>query len=198
MNGRGIIPITIFIIALVVVDPAYAILGLPDNFNNDNSTNTAQSEQQPIGGFSTYKDSTSLFTIQYPSDWKPTGVKDGHVTFTSPFDFESGKHLSQMIIFVVDTNASTLNQLISQRKSTLEHMPIANSKIIDESQATLAGLPAHKIITDSTLSTTTIQFNSVDIFTLKSGKQYSVTYTVGQQEDLPIIQQMIDSFQITK
>jgi hypothetical protein len=114
----------------------------------------------------------------------------------SPLDFESGKHLSTLIIGVTDTNASTLNQLISQHKSTLEHMPLVSAKIIDESQATLSGLPADKIVTDSTLSTTTIQFNAVEIFTLKNGKQYQVSYTLGQQEDLPIIQQMMDSFQI--
>jgi hypothetical protein len=80
----------------------------------------------------------------------------------------------------------------------LEHMPIVSAKIIDESQTTLSGLPAHKIVTDSTLSTTTIQFNSVEILALKNGKLYQISYTIGQQEDLPTIQQMIDSFQIPK
>jgi hypothetical protein len=39
--------LTAAIIVVVVINPAYA-----------------------IEGFSTYKDPTSLFTIQYPSDWK--------------------------------------------------------------------------------------------------------------------------------
>ncbi len=69
---------------------------------------------------------------------------------------------------------------------------------VDESQTTLSGLPAHKIITESTLSKTEIHTNIVEIFTLKNAKLYQVTYTVGEEEDLPIIQQMIDSFQITK
>ena len=34
-----------------------------------------------IEAFWTYKDPVSLFTIQYPSDWKTVGEKVGHVTF---------------------------------------------------------------------------------------------------------------------
>ena len=48
----------------------------------------------------------------------------------------------------------------------------------------------------SKLSTTTTRFGLVQIFTLKNGKQYSVSYDLGQPDDLPIIQQMINSFQI--
>jgi hypothetical protein len=60
--------LTAAIIIVVVINPTYA-----------------------IEGFSTYKDPTSLFTIQYPSDWKIVGQKVGNVTFTpqTPSDYSS-------------------------------------------------------------------------------------------------------------
>jgi hypothetical protein len=49
---------------------------------------------------------------------------------------------------------------------------------------------------DKESTSTAAQFNAVDIITLKNGKEYKVAYTLGQPDDLPIIQQMIDSFRI--
>ena len=153
-----------------------------------------------IEGFSTYKDPTSLFTIQYHSDWKTVGEKAGNVTFTSPLRLSdsssSTSHVSSLTIVVTNENASTLDQLISQDKLRLAHTPLVTARIINESQITLSGLPAHKIVTESVLSSTTVQFNTIELFTLKNGKQYSVSYNLGQIDDLPIIQQMINSFKI--
>jgi hypothetical protein len=156
----------------------------------------AQTETPAIEGFSTYDDPGSLFSIQYPSDWKILSSKVGDVTFTTPFDFGSGRQMSMVIIVVSDTKATTLDQLATEEKLGLEHMPVVKAKVIDESQATLSGLPAHKIVADSTLSSTPL--TSIDIITLKNGKEYKVTYNVGQPDDLPIILQMIDSFRITQ
>ena len=167
------------IIVIVVINPAYA-----------------------IEDFSTYKDPMSLFTIQYPSDWKTVGEKAGHITFMPPphSDYSSSsstaRHVSSLTIAVTNENVSTLDQLINQERFELAHTPVVTARIINESQVTLSGLPAHKIVTESILSSTTVQFNTVELFTLKNGKQYSVSYNLGQIDDLPIIQQMINSFKI--
>jgi hypothetical protein len=97
---------------------------------------------------------------------------------------------------VTNENVSTLDQLINQERFELAHTPLVTARIINESQVTLSGLPAHKIVTESMLSSTTVQFNTVELFTLKNGKQYSVSYNLGQIDDLPMIQQMINSFKI--
>ena len=170
--------LTATIIGVVAINPAYA-----------------------IEGFSTYKDPTSLFTIQYPSDWKIVGQKVGNVTFTpqTPSDYSSSsnaRHVSSLTIAVTNENVSTLDQLINQEKFELAHTPLVTARIVNESQVTLSGLPAHKIVTESVLSSTTVQYNTVEIFTLKNGKQYSASYNLGQIDDLPIIQQMINSFKI--
>jgi hypothetical protein len=169
--------LTAAIIIVVVINPAYA-----------------------IEGFSTYKDPTSLFTIQYPSDWKIVGQKVGNVTFTpqTPSDYSSSnaRHVSSLTIAVTNENVSTLDQLINQERFELAHTPLVTARIINESKITLSGLPAHKIVTESILSSTTVQFNTVELFTLKNGKQYSVSYNLGQIDDLLIIQQMINSFKI--
>jgi hypothetical protein len=154
-----------------------------------------------IEAFRTYKDPVSLFTIQYPSDWKTVGEKAGHVTFMPhpPSNYGSNAgHVSSLTIAVINENVSTLDQLVSKEKFELAHTPLVTARIVNESQITLSGLPAHKIVTESVLSSTTVQFNTVEIFTLKDGKQYSISYNLGQIDDLPIIQQMITSFKIQK
>jgi hypothetical protein len=118
-----------------------------------------------------------------------------------PLDFESGRQMSNVIIVVNDTKATTLDQLATEEKFGTEHINAligVKAKVIDESQATLSGLPAHKIVTDSSSLAGSVQFNSVNVFTLKNGKEYKVTYKLGEQDDMPIIQQMINSFRITK
>jgi photosystem II reaction center protein PsbP len=147
------------------------------------------SAQQHTTNFLTYTDTDLGFTIKYPSDWKSTVTKgsggSNYVVFYSALDFSSGRNISTVLVGVADANATTLDELISQYKSS-------ERKILGESKTTLSGLPAHKIVIQSDASrTTTVQF------TLKDGKQYGISYDLGQSDDLPIIQQMIDSFRIT-
>jgi photosystem II reaction center protein PsbP len=147
------------------------------------------SAQQHTMNFLTYDNTDLGFTIKYPSDWKSTVTKgsggSNYVIFISALDFSSGRNISTVLVGVADANATTLDELISQYKSS-------ERKILGESKTTLSGLPAHKILIQSDASrTTTVQF------TLKDGKQYGISYDLGQSDDLPIIQQMIDSFRIT-
>jgi hypothetical protein len=129
--------------------------------------------------------------MKYPSDWKSIVQKgsggSNYVIFISALDFRSsGRNISTVVVGVADVNATTLDELISQYKSS-------ERKILGESKTIISGLPAHKIVIQSDASrTTTVQF------TLKDGKQYGISYDLGQSDDLPIIQQMIDSFRITK
>ena len=147
------------------------------------------SAQQHTMNFLTYANTDLGFKIKYPSDWKSTVTKgsggSNYVVFYPVLYFSSGRNISTVLVGVDDVNATTLDELISQYKSS-------ERKIIDESKTTLSGLPAHKIVIQSDASrTTTVQF------TLKDGKQYGISYDFGQSDDLPIIQQMIDSFRIT-
>jgi hypothetical protein len=149
------------------------------------------SAQQDTTNFLTYTNTDLGFTIKYPYNWKSTVTKGSgggnYVIFISALDFSSGRNISTILVGVADVKATTLDDLISQYKSSSE------SKILGESKTTISGLPAHKIVIQSDTSrTTTVQF------TLKDGKQYGISYDLGQSDDLPIIQQMIDSFRITK
>ena len=146
--------------------------------------------QQKTTNFLTYTNTDLGFTIKYPSDWKSTATKgsggSNYVDFYSALDFSNGRNISTVLVGVADTDATTLDELIREYKSSSER------KILGESKTTLSGLPAHKIVIQSDASrTTTVQF------TLKDGKQYGISYDLGQSDDLPIIQQMIDSFRIT-
>ena len=210
-----IIPLIVFAtITAVVINPVYAaLLGLPGDFfegeeANSANTNTTATEQtsnttmtqtetpaQPVRSLLTYKDPTSLFTINYPSNWKIITPKAGHVTFMSPSDFDSSRHIASLIVSVADTNMTTLNQLNSQIKSRLS---IIGAKIDNESQSTLSGLPAHKVVAESKLSSKSAKFNGVEIFTLKNGKEYKISYNIGQTDGFRTIQRMVSSFQIKK
>ena len=147
--------------------------------------------QQDSTNFLTYTNTDLGFTMKYPSDWKSIVQKgsggSNYVIFISALDFRSsGRNISTVVVGVADVNATTLDELISQYKSS-------ERKILGESKTIISGLPAHKIVIQSDASrTTTVQF------TLKDGKQYGISYDLGQSDDLPIIQQMIDSFRITK
>jgi PsbP-like protein len=146
------------------------------------------SAQQHTMNFLTYTNTDLGFTIKYPSDWKSMvtngSAGSNYVVFISALDFSSGRNISTVLVGVADVNATTLDELISQYKSS-------ERKILDESETTLSGLPAHKILIQSDASrTTTVQF------TLKDSKQYGISYDLGQSDDLPIIQHMIDSFRI--
>lgn len=180
------------LLLLTVPTAAFAILGLPDNFNNNTDitnnsndlTDTGRQQPQPpqqqaTKGFSLYEDPATLFTIQYPSDWQPIAKQNGNVVFRSPSD-------TMVSIGLKDVNATTLDQLVSQFKSGNATKPFFEGKIIDESPTTLAGLPAHKIETE----------NLVYILALKAGKQYLLSYQLGQLDDLRKVEQMTYSLQI--
>ena len=59
----------------------------------------------------------------------------------------------------------------------------------------LSGQPAYRI---DTRSDVTRIWDTVHIFTLKDGKDYTITYTAGQFEDHIIFNKMMESFQITE
>jgi hypothetical protein len=148
------------------------------------------SAQQNTTNFLTYTNTDLGFTMKYPSDWKSLVQKgsggSNYVIFISALDFSSGRNISTVLVGIADVNTTTLDELITQYKSS-------ETKILSESKTIISGLPAHKIVIQSDASrTTTVQF------TLKDGKQYGISYQLGQSDDLPIIQQMIDSFRIMK
>jgi PsbP-like protein len=212
INSYSIVIISLIVIIAItaVINPVHAaILGLPNDLfegeeandtnanttTTDRASNTTTNMTQPVRSFLTYKDQASLFTINYPSDWKIITPKAGHVTFMSPSDFDSSRHIATLIVSAADTNMTTLNQLNSQIKSRLS---IVGAKIDNESQSTLSGLPAHKIVADSKLSSKSAKFNGVEIFTLKNDKEYKISYNIGQTDGFRTIQRMVDSFQIKK
>ena len=96
------------------------------------------SAQQHTTNFLTYTDTDLGFTIKYPSDWKSTVTKgsggSNYVVFYSALDFSSGRNISTVLVGVADANATTLDELISQYKSS-------ERKILGESKTTLSGLP---------------------------------------------------------
>ena len=70
------------------------------------------------------------------------------------------RHVSSLTIAVANKNVSTLEQLVSKEKFELAHTPLVTARIVNESQVTLSGLPAHMIVTESVLSSTTVSYTN--------------------------------------
>jgi hypothetical protein len=153
------------------------------------STPTKAHAQEGI--FLTYEDPTSLFTIQYPTDWKIVVQKDGYVSFFSPLDFSTHRQRSFLIVNVNDTTESSLTTIIEKEKARLLQQPYVH--IVNDYAATLSGLPARRITTD---------LNTDEIFTLipANSKIFLVIYYIGGGSaaiaDSSTIQQMVSSFKI--
>ena len=70
----------------------------------------------------------------------------------------------------------------------------AEGQVLESNSTSLAGLPAHEIVI------TTDVLKSMQVWTIKDNKAYTVTYVAEAedfQSDLQVAQSMIKSFQIT-
>jgi hypothetical protein len=209
-------------LAVVIANPAFAILGLPDNFNNNgdsssnNNTDTQQAEEpqtqtqtQPIEGFLTHHDPKSLFSIQYPSDWRVLGNTSGHISFSSPLDPTYKRKTTSLSIQVTNQSTGirnlTLDQVVNNFKNGRTGYMNFKETVGEESDMTLSGIPARKIVTQNSLSglsteffkESTIRYDYTTILAVKGSNGYEIHYIVGEPDDESIIQQMIDSFRIT-
>jgi hypothetical protein len=138
--------------------------------------------------------------ISYPSNWISDPTDDGSKTFRTPSETFSDKYEINAAVTVsgmgLPTQANTLQALTDHR---LQISP----NIIQSQATTLAGLPAHMIMRELSLSPFLVDIGMgsnqrmLEEWTVKDGIWYHITFKADKfQQYLPIAQQMINSFQI--
>jgi serine/threonine-protein kinase len=163
--------------------------------------------------FSVYDNPSLGIKILYPSDWKPFQTStinrtviefkqkvmmNEHDTLSSPFISISIGNLSSTI--------KTLD-VLTKENVDLANKTLLNFRLIESNMTTtLANNPAYKIV--STFTSLGLgdplhspHFQTMNIWTIKGDKMYTISYSQITSEFsryIPIIQKMIDSFEITK
>jgi hypothetical protein len=160
--------------------------------------------QQTTTNFLPYANSTYGIKLQYPSSWdkEENGTRQGTetdvVTF-SPSAINSNASLDMTIDDISDEKGIALAQYASGSISDLKQS-VKNFKLVGlNTNSVLAGLPAYKSIY-TYVGENTI-FKDLEIGAIKGDKAYILTYEAGMNEYdkyLPIIQELINSFQLTK
>jgi serine/threonine-protein kinase len=142
---------------------------------------------------STTYTSTKGFSINYPSDWGKPQVNGEFVGFVTPTKNESENlNVQVMNLSASDTLETTTDDVISNAQD------YNNFNEISAHNATLAGLPAYKIVFTATTDNGD-QLEALQIWTVKDDKAYIITYKgapANYDTYLSAAQKMIDSFQI--
>jgi eukaryotic-like serine/threonine-protein kinase len=165
---------------------------------------TALAQQTTATNLLTYQNSTFGTKIQYPSSWdkQENGTKQDTesdiVTFYPPAS-NSNASLDLSMDDISDEKGISVAQYANDGLGDLKDS-LQNFKSIGlTTNNNLAGLPAYKSLYTYVDGKTT--FKDMEIGAIKGDKAYILTYEGGADEFdkyLPTVQQMINSFQITK
>jgi len=194
MRNKSILSMLVLIMIISYVYPTVAT----------KQTVFAQQTTKPTTNFLPYVNSTYGIKLQYPSSWdkEENGTRQDTetdvVTFYPPA-VNSNASLDISIDDISDEKGIALAQYTSSGVSDLKQS-LKNFKLVGLStNSVLAGLPAYKSI--YTYADQNAIFKDMEIGAIKGDKAYILTYEVGVNEYdkyLPIIQELINSFQITK
>ena len=140
--------------------------------------------------FATYENPEFGIRVQYPSDW---GRLDLSFLGTSadidfyPLDDTSGTKDVRIQVKALPIQNMSLEQY------TITQIDSIEGEILESNVTTLGNLPAHEIVF------TNIGLKTMQVWTLKDDKVYSITYVAEEDEyenDLQIAQRIIESFGI--
>ena len=164
----------------------------------------AQQTTKSTTNFLPYVNSTYGIKLQYPSSWDKAengtrqDTQTDVVTFSPPA-INSNASLDVTIDDISDEKGIALSQYASDGMSDLKQS-LKNFKSVGlTTNNVLAGLPAYKSLYTYVDGNTI--FKDMEIGAIKGDKVYVLTYEAGMNEYdkyLPIIQELINSFQITK
>ena len=105
---------------------------------------------------------------------------------------------------ISDVTTRTLDSLTKQNLA-LANQTLSNFQLIESNKTTFGDSPANRIIytfiDPSTRASSTSQFQSMNIWTIKGDNIYTLSYSQPTSEYgryIPIVQRMIESFEIIK
>lgn len=180
-----------------------------NHLNNNNNTTFSK--------FSIYNNNDLGIKISHPSEWKPS-LKRSSSNFTfiefvqnmSNIIGHQQQHtpLSSFITLSIenisDVTTRTLDSLTKQNLA-IANQTLSNFQLIESNKTTFGDSPANRIIytfiDPSTRASSTSQFQSMNIWTIKGDNTYTISYSQPTSEYgryIPIVQRMIESFEIIK
>jgi serine/threonine-protein kinase len=208
MNSRQNILITAFVVLSLFLQVPLQIVFAQDavqqqkNANNNNNNNN---------NFVTYEKPTYGIKIRYPTDWEKTEHLSANrflVSFVSPIKNNNANTFPATVSISIEglnhsMSATTIDEFVTGILDTAKRS-FADFQIVESNpNANIAGTSAYKIVytflsQDPAVKT---HFQSMNIWSLQEKKVYSISYTELKSlyaSYLPIVQKMIDSFQIIK
>ena len=150
--------------------------------------------------FLTYDDLITGFSIKYPPNWDRAQHIDKSITFIAPKETNSDTFPAGLGIFFkeVASNA-TLSYITQTQLNTLKNL-YPDINILESSDITFAGHPAHKIIFTATDNTSHLR-KAMQIWFKDDTKAYLITYKADVEkfpQYLPTIEKMLNTFYTSK
>jgi hypothetical protein len=172
-----------------------------------NSTDApSNADATAANNFLVYTNPDHGIRIDYPANWK----LDEH-----PYTDKFIAHLTSALKNSSDVSPATFTVSVETLKKNISldnytNTNLAKAKeslprfqLIESNASTLAGIPAHKIVYTFLSPDPAIQitFKSMNIWAIKHGKVYNISYTQVRSQFtkyLEVTEHMINSFTITK
>lgn len=150
--------------------------------------------------FLTYDDLITGFSIKYPPDWESAQHIDKSITFIAPKESNSDTFPAGLgIIFKEVASNVSLSYISQTQLNTLKNL-YPDINILESSDITFAGHPAHKIIFTATDSTLHLR-KAMQIWFKDDTKKYLILYKADVEkfpQYLPTIEQMLNTFYTSK
>jgi Caspase domain/PsbP-like protein len=203
------------LIALVVSGFFGGMLHQPSSLPSTNKTIPSINEHAkviPAKNFLTYQNSTYGIRIQYPPSWyksigyvpanvSESGNNQGIISFF-PHSKKDSAAVKISVNYLNTTKgvAEYLSDKIVAYRDNTEHF----KSIEVNTNSTLSGLPAYRLVYTSAIdyrfAPKTDHFKDLEVGTIDGARVYYIQYKndpIQFDSDLPIVQKMINSFQIT-
>jgi hypothetical protein len=170
--------------------------------STDNDTTTTESSVQSLGGFLAYESPVSGIRTQYPDGWEiliqNTSNSSLSLRFDSPPENDTDTY-RENVRFVIDTisnNTALGNFTSATLTSYLESYPDLKFSEVSSTNLTNNAIPAYKLVASHTQE----GLDFMQIFAINEDKVYTILYSSEKTRYstyLPIIEKMIDSFEVT-
>lgn len=180
---------------------------ISNNNNNDSNSSDTTQTQTGLNKSIIYDNSTYGIKFQSPYGWNKVEILFGRITtieFTSPAgNATSGAQLPAQVMISIERglgNVTTLGEY-SKASDKLLHAILGNFNSTASKPTTLSGQPAIARVLDIKQPASGIHIDIAQVFTIKDGKAYSISYAAPASKYFsyfPILQRIINSFQITK
>jgi hypothetical protein len=169
---------------------------------NNDTTTTESSVQSLVNGNLTYESPVYGIRTQYPDGWEiliqNTSNSSLSLRFYSPPENDTDTY-RENVRFVIDTisnNTALSNFTSATLTSYLESYPDLKFSEVSSTNLTNNAIPAYKLVASHTQE----GLDFMQIFAINEDKVYTILYSSEKTRYstyLPIIEKMIDSFEVT-